>query len=58
MIFATDLDRTLLFSKRALAEFGQSDAELIEVERTDCHQSFMSKNAYQLLKKLSSKIVI
>ncbi|MET3696026.1 hydroxymethylpyrimidine pyrophosphatase-like HAD family hydrolase [Bacillus oleivorans] len=58
MIFATDLDRTLIFSKRALSEFHQSEEDLIEVERTKLHRSYMSKLSYQLIKELNTKITI
>ncbi|HWO76310.1 MAG TPA: HAD family hydrolase [Bacillus sp. (in: firmicutes)] len=58
MIFATDLDRTLIFSMRALAEFNQSEKELIEVERTESHRSFISQLSYELLQKLTAKIEI
>lgn len=54
MIFASDLDRTLIFSERAIEELGDTEkASLINVENTDgkwC--SYMTEASFSALKEL------
>ncbi|MGG0716833.1 HAD family hydrolase [Robertmurraya massiliosenegalensis] len=59
MMFASDLDRTLIYSKRAMEEYSLVDElELIAVERKEEKEvSFMSKKALDYLGKLSSKLM-
>lgn len=59
MMFATDLDRTLIFSKRALQEFPVSaDVELVAVERKlNENMAFMTKKAYELLHEIASNLL-
>ena len=56
MMFASDLDRTLIYSKRALAEFNHHDfSSLTCVERKDNKEiAFMTKNAKELLKAITN----
>ncbi|TWE06097.1 hydroxymethylpyrimidine pyrophosphatase-like HAD family hydrolase [Neobacillus bataviensis] len=57
MIFASDLDRTLIFSKRAIEEFGVPEGlALTPVEQKDgSWVAFMTENSYIQLKELSSQ---
>ncbi|WP_449622920.1 HAD family hydrolase [Robertmurraya sp. Marseille-Q9965] len=59
MIFVSDLDRTLIYSKRALAEYPIDDElELISVERNlDRDLSFMTNKSLEYLRELSSKLL-
>ncbi|WP_019155889.1 HAD family hydrolase [Robertmurraya massiliosenegalensis] len=59
MMFASDLDRTLIYSKRAMEEYSLvEELELIAVERKeDKEVSFMSKKALDYLGKLSSRLM-
>ena len=56
MMFASDLDRTLIYSKRALAEFNHHDlSSLICVERkNNIEVAFMTKKANELLKAIAN----
>ncbi|MFO1444719.1 hypothetical protein KDN24_16230 [Bacillus sp. Bva_UNVM-123] len=58
-MFASDLDRTLIFSRRALAEFGQAEeCELLCVERKDDQDvAFMKKKAFKLLKEIAANLL-
>lgn len=55
MIIASDLDRTLMYSNRALADLGQPEHILLKpVERhEDQWAGYMTETAFSLLKKLS-----
>ncbi|MEH7418197.1 hypothetical protein V7266_23290 [Neobacillus drentensis] len=57
MIFASDLDRTLIYSKRAIEEFGVPEGlVLTQVEPRDgSWGAFMTESSYNLLKELSSQ---
>ncbi|GAA0348340.1 HAD hydrolase family protein [Bacillus carboniphilus] len=57
MIFASDLDRTLIYSTRALKEYNQLDLDLVLVESANNHQSYMSKESYEMLEEISRKIL-
>ncbi|WML45013.1 hypothetical protein [Neobacillus sp. PS3-40] len=59
MIFASDLDRTLIYSKRALVEFGLSKTtERIPVECKDGQWiSFMTASSYSILKEICSRFL-
>lgn len=59
MMFASDLDRTIIYSKRAIEEFSiEEELELITVERKEENDvSFMSKKALEYLNQLSSKLM-
>lgn len=55
MIFASDLDRTLIYSRKLIED---NDNEIILVERHDGKEiSFMRKKALQMLKNLSPEIL-
>ena len=56
MIFASDLDRTLVYSKRAIEEFGVPEGlTLTPVEQKDgSFAAFMTQTSYNHLKELSS----
>jgi len=58
-IFASDLDRTLIYSKRALEDFKeQKDENAIGVERLDNKTiSYMSKKSFMMLRELAGKIL-
>jgi hydroxymethylpyrimidine pyrophosphatase-like HAD family hydrolase len=58
-MFASDLDRTLIYSKRALADFKQHImSDLIAVELKDAEEvAFMTNNAYSLLKELAESLL-
>ncbi|MDZ5473143.1 HAD family hydrolase [Bacillus sp. 31A1R] len=57
MMFASDLDRTLIFSTRVLKEFPCQD-ELTSVEQKSGKDvSFMTKKSHLLLKEIASKIL-
>ncbi|PAE24531.1 HAD family hydrolase [Bacillus sp. 7894-2] len=57
-MFASDLDRTLIYSNKALADFGQSAESLIDVERKDGREiAFMSNQALRLLKEISAQML-
>lgn len=55
ILFASDLDRTLIYSKRALADFGYTDySSLTSVERKDNEEvAFMTQRAKELLTVLA-----
>ena len=57
MIFASDLDRTLIFSKRAIEEFGVPEGlALTPVEQKEgSWVAFMTENSYNQLKELSNQ---
>ncbi|MBP2241260.1 hydroxymethylpyrimidine pyrophosphatase-like HAD family hydrolase [Cytobacillus eiseniae] len=59
MMFASDLDRTLIYSKRALIELNeQMDEKLIGVEKKDGREvAFMTIHAYTLLKELANQLL-
>ncbi|WP_102274857.1 HAD family hydrolase [Cytobacillus massiliigabonensis] len=59
MMFASDLDRTLIYSNRALADFKQHTiSDLIAVELKDAQEvAFMTNNAYSLLKELAASLL-
>lgn len=59
MIFVSDLDRTLIYSKRALAEYPlEEELELISVEKNvDKDLSFMTNKSLEYLRELSSKLL-
>ncbi|MFE8695795.1 HAD family hydrolase [Cytobacillus sp. FJAT-53684] len=59
IMFASDLDRTLIYSKRALTEFKQySESNLIGVEQKDGQEvAFMTNKAYDLLNVLASNLM-
>lgn len=57
-MFASDLDRTLIYSNKALADFGQSGEDLIGVERKDGREiAFMTQEARSLLKEISAQML-
>ncbi|MCM3704870.1 hypothetical protein M3205_03940 [Cytobacillus firmus] len=57
-MFASDLDRTLIYSNKALADFGESGEGLISAECKDGREiAFMSDKARQLLKELSAQML-
>jgi len=58
-MFATDLDRTLIYSKRALVDFKQDNLlGLMPVERKDDQNvAFMTKRANVLLKELVKELL-
>jgi len=57
MIFASDLDRTLIYSKRAIEEFGVPEGlALIPVEQKDGNWvAFMTETSYIQLKELTNQ---
>jgi hydroxymethylpyrimidine pyrophosphatase-like HAD family hydrolase len=57
MIFASDLDRTLIYSKRAIKEFGVPEGlTLTPVEQKAGNWvAYMTETSYNLLKELSSQ---
>ena len=57
MIFASDLDRTLIYSKRALDEFGVPEGLLlVPVEQKDGDSvAFMTETSYLQLKELANQ---
>lgn len=59
MMFASDLDRTLIYSQGALAEYPTKvDLELIPVEqKLDKSVSFMTKHSLQYLQMISKKLL-
>lgn len=59
MMFASDLDRTLIYSHGALTEFPPSDnTELTAVEhKQDTSVSFMTKRSLQYLQQLSKRLL-
>ncbi|HJV17288.1 MAG TPA: hypothetical protein VJ546_07900, partial [Bacillales bacterium] len=59
MIFATDLDRTLIYSNRALEEFGAPEkSALLPVEKKDEKWiSFMTKASFDLLKEIYNRFL-
>jgi hydroxymethylpyrimidine pyrophosphatase-like HAD family hydrolase len=60
MMFASDLDRTLIYSKRALTDFNQSTrSDLMAVERKNGEDvAFMTNRAFELLQELATKLLI
>ncbi len=58
MMFASDLDRTLIYSERALSELGNDEMDrLIGAERKAGREiAFMTQRAYQMLMEVSSKM--
>ncbi|EWG09678.1 HAD family hydrolase [Cytobacillus firmus] len=57
-MFASDLDRTLIYSSKALADFGQSGEGLIGVERKDGREiAFMTNEAERFLKEISAQML-
>jgi hydroxymethylpyrimidine pyrophosphatase-like HAD family hydrolase len=59
MIFATDLDRTLIYSNRALEEFGAPEkSALLPVEKKDEKWiSYMTKASFDLLKEIHNRFL-
>ncbi|KOP83132.1 hypothetical protein LIS82_17600 [Cytobacillus solani] len=59
MMFASDLDRTLIYSNRALADFKQQTvSDLIAVELKNAQEvAFMTNKAYSLLKDLAASLL-
>ncbi|MBU8878956.1 hypothetical protein BGM26_08150 [Bacillus sp. FJAT-29790] len=59
MMFASDLDRTLIYSERALSEFKEhSNSDLVGVERRDgLEVAFMTKDAFESLRELAENIL-
>lgn len=59
MMFASDLDRTLIFSRKALEDFPNFEqAELVPIEkRLEENIAFMTNTSYKLLKTISSKLL-
>ncbi|WP_066384794.1 HAD family hydrolase [Neobacillus mesonae] len=59
MIFASDLDRTLMYSERALEELGGRDSRTLKpVELNDDRWvGFMTEQAFTVLKQLSEEIL-
>ncbi|MBT2690275.1 hypothetical protein J7I93_19060 [Bacillus sp. ISL-47] len=59
MMFASDLDRTLIYSDRALADLGHPGrGSLVGVERKEGKETaFMTKEAHEKLKEVSSQIL-
>ncbi|MBS4190926.1 hypothetical protein KHA94_12110 [Bacillus sp. FJAT-49705] len=59
LMFASDLDRTLIYSERALIEFKQIEKDdLIGVERKDDRDvAFMSKKSYESLLEITKKML-
>jgi hydroxymethylpyrimidine pyrophosphatase-like HAD family hydrolase len=55
MIFASDLDRTLVYSKRAIEELGQSEEAVLKpIEKKDDHwAAYMTESSFSALKELS-----
>lgn len=57
-MFASDLDRTLIYSNKALADFGHSGEDLIAVESKDDREiAFMTQEARRLLKEISAQML-
>ncbi|WP_264738318.1 HAD family hydrolase [Cytobacillus firmus] len=58
-MFASDLDRTLIYSNKALADFGQTGKEnLIAVESKDGREvAFMTNEALMMLKEVSAQML-
>ncbi|KON87510.1 hypothetical protein AF332_12175 [Sporosarcina globispora] len=57
-MFASDLDRTLIYSNKALDDFGQSAESLIGVERKDDKEiAFMTSKALKMLKEISAQML-
>lgn len=57
MMFASDLDRTLIYSKRALQDF-PTDEDLVPVEKKMAeHVSFMTEDSLRYLQEISAKIL-
>lgn len=59
MIFVSDLDRTLIYSKRALAEYPiEEELKLVSVEKKlEKDVSFMTTKSLEYLRELSSKLL-
>lgn len=59
MMFASDLDRTLIFSKSALKDFPNYEQhELIPIEKKlEEKVAFMTRMSYELLQTISSKLL-
>lgn len=59
MMFASDLDRTLIYSKRALMDFPpQEELELVSVEKKlDTSVSFMTRQSLEYLELISAKLL-
>lgn len=56
MMFASDLDRTLIYSKRAVQEFSGDISDLKQVEiKGDKALSFMTNRAYKLLCEIATR---
>jgi hydroxymethylpyrimidine pyrophosphatase-like HAD family hydrolase len=57
MIFAADLDRTLMYSKRAITELGEpKELDLTPVEKKDGYWvAYMTTSSFQALKELSQQ---
>jgi hydroxymethylpyrimidine pyrophosphatase-like HAD family hydrolase len=55
MIFASDLDRTLVYSKRAIEDLGEFDPSLLKpIEKKDGNWvAFMTESSFSTLKELS-----
>jgi hydroxymethylpyrimidine pyrophosphatase-like HAD family hydrolase len=59
MIFATDLDRTVIYSDRALQELGYPDERMLKpVERKgDKWVSYMTDTSFELLKEINQRFL-
>lgn len=60
MMFATDLDRTIVYSRKALEDLGPAlNKNMLAVERKDGQDvSFMTRRAYEILEEISKDIMI
>ncbi|WP_257391427.1 HAD family hydrolase [Cytobacillus gottheilii] len=58
-LFASDLDRTLIYSKRALQSFSQDNlSDLVPVERKDeSDVAFMTGRSFAMLKELAASLM-
>lgn len=58
-MFASDLDRTLIYSKRALESFAQNNfSHLVPVEKKDgIDTAFMTERSFSLLKELAESLM-
>lgn len=60
MMFATDLDRTIIYSKKALEDLGPAvNDQLYAVEKkADSEIAFMTKKAFDILKEISQEMLL
>ena len=58
-MFASDLDRTLIYSKRALADFNQTEMDdLVGVEfKADQEAAFMTRKSVEILKSIAENML-